>query len=373
MKKLLVIIAAAIFVAGSFMPAMAAEAERSVRFYGDLRMNTFWIMADKEFVQAFQVPTAINDDDDLLWAFDRGNSRFGVHFAEGDIKANVEIRPDSNSYFRQWNASWNFGSGTLLLGQTWDPSFTSIFGCCFDGGPAGGYGSFNARLRQPQVALWFPVGTGTFKFAAMEPYVPILTPATQIVPTATGTDTVLPTLAFSIDQRMGGFYIKGFGNYNTYKEDNQALDRDYSIDSWALGIQPSYSVGPFKFNALVWIAQNSRGYQVSSRNPFSPLYVAATDSIEDVDSIGFGLSAVFRLSDSISFEAGYSWTEDERDFDNLTNDRDYIYINMPWRIAKGVTLTPEFGILSDKDDEVAGVKTDQGKRAYIGAYWTISF
>jgi hypothetical protein len=369
MKKLLVLMAAAIFVAGSFMPAMAAEAERSVSFYGNLRMNTFWIMADKEFVQAFDEPTAISDDDDLFWGFDRGSSRFGVLFAEGDITANVEIRPDSNSYFRQWNASWKFGPGTLVLGQTWDPSFTSIFGCCFDGGPAGGYGGFNGRLRQPQIAVHYPVGTGTFKVAAMEPYAP----GPAIVPGATGTDTIIPTLAFSIDQTMGGFYIKGFGNYNTYKEDNQALDRDYSIDSWALGIQPSYSVGPFKFNAMAWIAQNSKGYQVSSRNPFDPLYVAATESIEDVDSIGFGFTAVFRLSDAISFEAGYSWTEDERDFDNRTNNRDYWYINMPWQIAKGISLTPEFGILNDKDDEVAGVATDQGKRTYIGAYWMISF
>jgi hypothetical protein len=312
MRKFFLVVTALALVAAFTVPAAAQEEERSVSFYGNLRMNTFWIMADKEYVNAFEVPGAVDDDDDLFWEFDTGNSRFGVLFKSGDITANVEIRPNNGSYFRQWNATWNFGAGTLVLGQTWDPAFTSIFGCCFDGGPAGGYGGQNSRLRQPQIGVWFPVGTGTFKFAAMQP----TTGATVDGPiTSTGEDFTIPTLSFSIDQKWGGLYIKGFGSYNTYDEDDQIANKDWSVDSYVLGIQPSYAFGPFEINFLGWMGQNTAGYQVSSRNPYGALYVAASDSIEDVDSYGLALTATFKLNDMISFEGGYAMSEDERDFD----------------------------------------------------------
>ena len=372
MKKLFLLIAAALLVAGSVMPVMAADDELSVTFYTNMRMDTFWVNKNADFVRAFDVATATTSDSDLGWNFDAATSRFGALFKKGDISANVEIRPNSASYFRQWWGSWNFGPGSLLVGFTWDPAWTSIVGCCLDGGFFGSYGQPGSRLRQPQIALWFPVGTGTLKVAALQPYVPA-TAAQQIVPGATSRDTVIPTLSFGIDQKMGPFYIKAFGNYNKYREENLTLNKDYSVDNWHVGIQPTYALGPFTFKAIAWIAENGKGYMVGDRNPYDPLYNVAGESIEDVDSYGLGFTAVFRLSDAISFEAGYNMQQDKRKFDRRKNDRYAWYINMPWQVAKGVSLTPEFGVANDGDDEVAGVKTKQGKRTAFGVYWMISF
>lgn len=363
MRKLFICLVAVAFALTLTAPVMAAD-DVAVSFYGNVRMNTFWVSQDK-------LRTGHFDDDDLMWSFDTGNSRFGTNFKAGDITANVEIRPSNTSYFRQWWGAWDFGSGKFLLGQTWSPVFTSIFGCCFDGGPAGGYGGQNGSLRAPQVALWFPVGTGTLKIAALEPN---SGSTNDIVAGSADTDVSLPKLEVSFDQKMGAFYFKLAGGYNSYAEVNTATDKEYDIDSWIVLAQPTYSFGPFTLKGLIWMARNNKQYaQVSSINPYNALYDAASDSIKDVDSMGYAATAGFKVSDTMSFEIGYSYTEDERDFDLKEADRDYIYIAMPLTLAKGVTVTPEIGVLDDGEQKTAGVATEQGDRTYFGAYWMISF
>jgi len=113
MRKLFVLLAAVAFVVAFTVPAMAADWS----FYGSARMYTFMSDYSKEYTG-----TGFSDDD-LSW-FLQGNSRIGAKVKAGAVSGRFEY--GSGPSLRLLNGAWNFGGGTLVVGQDYSPIDTFI-------------------------------------------------------------------------------------------------------------------------------------------------------------------------------------------------------------------------------------------------------
>lgn len=145
MPKLSVSLVAVACVLGFTVSAMAAQGlvytsaenlpvgAKTIDVYGSIRMSTYDLHTSG---QAAGANKGFNNDDVLNWALDDNSSRFGVRFKEGNIGAQVEIRPrdrqttrtrlisleGQDDMLRLWYATYNLGWGKFLVGQDYAPT-----------------------------------------------------------------------------------------------------------------------------------------------------------------------------------------------------------------------------------------------------------
>jgi len=389
MKKVFVFMVAAAMIAGCVMPAMATDKE--VSFYGNVRMDTFWIDRDAKTNSMLTrdwggssvgwcgpgaATSGLYDETDVWWDLCQGCSRFGAKFKAGDVAANVEIRPNSNSYYRQWWGSWNFGAGTLVVGQTWSPTWHGISNSVYDGGDAAAYGEAGGSLRTPQVAVHFPFEVGTLKISFAEPGTDAVAGNLGIAAADFDTESLIPKVEASFDGKIGMVDFAVFGGYNSLEARDASTDDTMDIDGYYGGMMVHVPIGPAYFKGDVWMAQNPYEYGLFlPGNPFAAK--AYGNSIEDVEALGYMALVGMKFTDMLAFEAGYGYTKIERDNPTYgTEDEDdkaFYYIQMPITLAKGVTVTPEIGKFDEKEHVVDGVTVDDGDAFYYGAYWRIDF
>ncbi|MBW2046757.1 MAG: porin [Deltaproteobacteria bacterium] len=372
MRKLIVLLVAAAFLVAMGLPAMAAD--KSVTFYGNVRMTTAIADFDKE-----AAPGGKFSDKDLDWALDDGNTRFGAKFAAGDIAGNVEIRPRDGGYVRHWYGSWNFGAGKLIIGQTWTPTFMPVTGQAMYGGLLASYGDTIGSLRQPGLQVHFPIKAvnGTLKVAALTPHDPGIPEAGGIfVASGEDTDTSIPKMEGSLSFGFGPLSGAVALGYNTYSEVNTATDKEYDIDSWIGMFKLAYSGGPFYVKGHVYKGQNLKQSGYITGSVLTPENLVG-DTLEDVDELGFAACAGFKFSDKLGFEAGYTQVKEDMDRPAGTvsdeDKRKAFYLQAPITLAKGVKITPEYVVLDNDHKIVNGTRTELGKQTYYGIYWFIAF
>jgi hypothetical protein len=112
------------------------------------------------------------DDEDVVWQI-QDNSRFGVNVAAGNISGQVEMGMDApgdsfeSTRIRILKGTWNFGSGSLMIGQDYTPLFFPVSDQCgLIGGDCGLiFWGFLYTGRIPQIRLTF----GGLQVAAMAP------------------------------------------------------------------------------------------------------------------------------------------------------------------------------------------------------------
>lgn len=381
MRKLFVFMVAAALVMGCVLPAMAADKE--VSFYGNVRMNTFWIDRDKNTGNLLVAPggaydrASLYDETDVWWDICQGCSRFGARFKAGDVSANVEIRPFNGSYYRQWWGAWNFGPGSLLVGQTWSPTFHGISNSVFDGGDGAAYGECGGSLRVPMVQLSFPFEIGTLK-VAFERNGTSVAGITAVDPNYSDSEAYLPKVEFSFDGKAGPVGFGVFGGYNWLDARDVTTDSTVGINGYYLGAMVSVPIGPAYFKGSAYMGQNPAEYGLFiPGQPYTASMTAGTTDVQDVDIFGFMVLAGMKFTDMLAVEAGYGYAKSERDTpgaSTLEDPKAFYYIQMPITLAKGVTVTPEIGKFDEKDHTLAdGTTVDDGDAMYYGAYWKIDF
>jgi len=333
MKKLFVLLAAVAFVVAFTVPAMSAD----WGFYGSSRMTTFF--NDVE-------PEGGDSDTDLTWAL-QGNSRIGAGVKAGDIGGKFEYGTGVN--LRQLFGTWNFGGGTLLVGQTYSPvnMFYSnqVYGSDTDMLNTGGvYGG-----RNPMIQLKF----GGFKIAA-------LSPKTGAITGAADTDATIPKIeaAYSFKAGPAAFSIQS--GYNSYDEEGATSN---SIASYiaAFGFNFGFGAGYLKGN--VYTGQNLGSYGMYGGLP--PAYDAVNNEVVDMDAMGYLAVLGFKASDALSFELAYGLNSQELDADVSTEDEtSAYYAQAVINLAKGCFVVPEIGMINHKD---------VSETTYYGAKWQINF
>jgi hypothetical protein len=373
MKKLLILIAAALFVAGSVMPVMAQD-KAEWGFYGSARMWTAWEMDDKDTPAGLIGSPGILgfDDDDLNWGL-QSNSRIGATVKFGDVGGRFEYGHTGTVNTRLIYGTWNFGPGTLLVGQDYTPLFFPVSDQCGYGGGDCGlifWGTVYAG-RQPQIKLTM----GGLKVALIEPS------ATTVVG-GSNIDTTLPEIEASYTFNMGPAAIMIGGAYKTI--DNRVVvagaERDYSIDSWLLNAAARMNFGPFYVNFSLAYGENPANYGFTADIAAAvkgAAYIAATDSIEDSENLLAALIVGFRLSDALKLEAGVGYLSGEIDTAPGVTREDTTmsyYLQLAWSPAKNVFIIPELGMIDYGDREVTGLAdVDQGRATWLGIKWQINF
>ena len=355
MRKLFVLLAAVAFVVAFTVPAMAAD----WGFYGSARMTTF---------NNDVTPAGVNpqSDEDLIWDM-QGNSRIGANVKAGAIGGKFEYGASKgNANIRQLFGTWNFGGGTLLLGQTYTPVFYLVSNQVYasDNDLVKFGGIYSGRLPMIQLAM------GPLKIALVKPKAPGGT-----VAGATDTDITMPKLEVAYSFKAGPVSLKPMFGYATYDETVPATQKSYGIDSDILGIGFSAGFGAAYVKGSVYTGQNLGQYGFLQDAEADAAYESTyKDEIIDNDSMGYQLVVGFKASDMITIEGGFGSVESEFDVPGTYEDEaTAYYVNATINLAKGCFIVPEIGKLDHKDITEDGVKTEEGDISYFGAKWQINF
>jgi hypothetical protein len=407
MKKLLVL-AVAIVVTFAFALPATAQDKAEWSWYGSVRMWTAWESVDDNTPPQlasqgapgafFQVGTSraiarqyggtFEDDTEVAWIL-QSNSRIGANVKWGNIGGRVEYGHTTTPTLRLLYGTWNFGPGTLLVGQDYGSYFYLISNLCGPGGAECngiGFGSIYSG-RTPQLKLimgGFKVNLSSssnvtsFNAAPVAPTIPT---DTLLIPNApVNTDRLLPKIeaSYTFNAGPGQFFIGGI--YNSYKEKyDVGFERDFDVKGWALGAGTRMNFGPFYANASFQIAENpnNSGAGPYTLFPSVQLYNPATDASVDSDYMGAQIILGFKLTDAMSFEGGFIWQNGDFDtavLGNVEQSTYTYYLQMNWSPAKNVFITPEVGVVDyNKLDLGNAPDLDYGKLTWFGIKWMINF
>ena len=359
MRKLFLILAVVALAVTFTVPARA-----EVSFYGHILYLTYMQNSSDEY--NLDTNGWNYSDSDLVWRMDDGDSRFGARFKSGDFSAAVELRPRSDALERQWNASWNFGAGTLTIGHGWSPEFSCIGGAAYVPGLLGAYGDPGCTVRADMIKL----SMGALQVALVEPY------DGAVVTGGGDTDTSLPKLVASYVLNVGPAAIKFFGGYQSYAEVTTATDTEVDIDSHIIGANVSAAFGPAYAKAMYWMGQNNGTYAPPPYpvgTSHGPDYTGTT--LTDEDNSAYEVVLGYNISETMKIEGGYLASKFEREAGIIREDTNSAYyVTLPIKLAANMTITPEFIFLDDEDwKNAAGTETKEGDRTLDGVAWKITF
>ncbi len=382
MKKLFVCMIALAMV-GMF----TAQALAEVDLYGSARM---WTYSDKKTPSESAPGVKGVDDTDTLWALGPF-SRFGATFKSGDVGGKVEMdwrdfgsagtfsgsaSSLGDGRIRHIYGTWNFGSGELLVGQTWPITDVPVAGLQRSGGGLQPYGGLGADIaRVPQIRLTF----GGFRLGFLTPWIQSSPddPSGTFVG-YTDTDTTLPKIEASYQLPLGDMGEVGlFGGYQTYDLDNNTTKKSEGITAYVVALRGKFNFGAAYVNAIVKYAINPGPYGAWQGTGISGNPGWDGTSMKDYKLTGGALAVGFKINDMISIEGGYGMNKGEWDISpgKFEQDNSAYYVNVPITLAPGVRVVPEFYKFDYGDTEVGSFqqKLKDGEQTGFGAVWYISF
>ncbi len=334
MKKFIVAIAVLALTAGS---AYAAD----WNFYGSARVSTFWSEHD------------VIDGDDGEWKYSeglQGNARIGANVKVSDeLSGRFEYGASGgNANIRHLYGVWDYGFGSVLIGQTETPIAVSYSSQVYDcDSTLGGYGDFDNN-RHPQIK-WT---SGGFDIAFIN---------TNYSGASYDTRPLIPMIAMSYTAEFDMGEAKIAGGYNTFE-----INDDEDIDSYGIGLGTNLNFGAFgMFATFVW-GQNIDGLDAGTKTKFEGKAVYNGTDVDDCESIGGTIGLSFAFSEMFTMEAGYGYIHDEMDDSDATDIAQSYYLQAAITLAPGVTVTPEVGMIDERESA-------QNETIYFGAKWQINF
>ena len=358
MKKIFVLLGAVALVVAFTAPSFAAEWS----FYGSARIQTWWESDDfGDFVNA----AGEDDDLDLNHSL-QGNSRIGANVKVSDNLVGV-FEYGSTPNLRKLYGEYDFGGFKLLVGQTYTPLnwfySNQVFAVDTNLLPYGGV--YNGRRAMIEgtfgglnIALVQPV-TDPLPSIITVPPIPVFENAE--------TDVTIPQLQAKYTFKVAGLKIEVAGGYQTYDAVDENGD-DEDINSYIIAIGGTYRTGPFFVGANYWMGQNVGNMGMWNEGFDEAIWDG--DEVLDTDGYGFILVASFTLSDMLTFEGGYGYSNFDTDDADEEDDTSSYYVNATVNLAKGVFIVPEIGIV-DRGDDALG--NDEGDTTYYGLKWQINF
>jgi len=347
MKKLLVGLFAVAMVVAFTAPAMAEW-----NFYGSARMSTFYSIEDN----------SANDDRTSLNWDKQGNSRIGAKVKANDNGIGGRFEYGTGVNVRLLYGTWDFGGGTLLLGQDYTPSCSGnawISNQVWGGDNDLIWYGMPYIGRNPQIKL---------KVGGLD--VALITPKTNDLGIEGGTAVAkLPMIEFSYQAKTDMFFFRPYAGFNTYEIE---AAEDETITSWLGGFTFGVTPGAFYLKGGAFYSLNPQSYGISMESG------VANSVNEDVNAWGAQLLAGFKISDALTVEAGGGFAsydrdnEDESIADVLDRDADAtdwsVYGNASITLAPGFFVVPELGFRDREDDG-----TNNKDVFYVGAKWQINF
>jgi hypothetical protein len=374
MKKLTILLALVALVCFS-APAMAVD----WNFYGNARMATYYVSED--FGGGTNAAGTDNKDQDLQWNL-QSNSRIGANIKAENLKAQFEFGVSSDSAgggnvsARRLYGVWEFGPGSMKVGKDYTPVSQFTSGQVFDGdlgllGIGTAYGN-----REAQIAFAF----GNFEIALVEPHTGLITGMTAGGTGNGDVDIILPKFeakwGMSFDtfnfNLMGGYQYYSISDVNSIT--NPGSTNDVSVTSYIVGGDAGFNFGPAYVKGTVSYGQNwdDAAWNLGgNHNQGSPAVWDGDDSTKDTTSWMASLVAGLKVSDMLTFEAGFGYREDNPDANGYEKSKPWaVYGQAVIALAPGVYVIPEVGYF-DGDKDFTGA--DATSTFYLGGKWQINF
>ena len=373
MKKFIMFLAALSMVLGFAVTAAMAD----VDLYGSVRFRTYWADKDKDFTGTGY------DDEDLEWRIGF-LTRWGANYKSDKIRGKVEL--DTRDQDKQEGSSeigdirvrhmygeYDFGSGKILIGQTFNPCTVYSSSLGYYSGGIQKFGGLGLKyFRTSQIRLTF----GDLQLAFLTPDSSI---NSLMLPdgtdwTASDTDETFPRIEARYSLKLDPVTIDFMGGWQSY-DVVDANDSDESIDSYQLGIYARANFGPLYVKGVGTYAQNGGNYGLWSATVVNQNAMMENGSIQDTDSWGGSIVAGYKINDMFTVEGSYGLASSENDDQALKNEDDAQVWTLLTKItiAPGFTIQPEL-IYEDRDEKtVDGVKYDKGDATIFGVFWVMNF
>jgi hypothetical protein len=365
MKKLMVFFVALSMVLGFTVTAAMADAD----LYGSIRFRTYWVDKDDAYSG-----TGF-DDEDLDWRIGY-LSRWGVNYQSGNIKGKLEMDTrDADGEegsaelgdvrVRHLYGEWDFGTGKLLIGQTFNPCTVYASGL---GYYSGGLQRFHSTgldyFRTSQIRLTFD------KFM-----IAFMTPDTNEDYAAVGgadIDTTLPRIEARYSFNLDPVKLDVMGGWQSY-DVVDATDDEESIDSYFVGLYAQANFGPCYVKGLVNWRQNGDNYGLWTVVEESAQWNG--NDFDDSTAIGYSAVVGYKFSDKVTVEAAYAASQAENDdiAGDPEDDAQAYALLVKYSPAPGVIIQPELIYDDREESDFIGPDDDQGDALIAGVFWMINF
>jgi hypothetical protein len=348
---------------------LALPATAEVTPYGSMRLLTGWYTLD-------YAASGMDDDGDVYWELSN-ISRFGAKFKTGDISGHVEFgltgaESGNNTYDRLLYGTWDFGGGSLMVGQNYPP-YTMISAQIAPrvrlGGTPGDYNAENTFIgygalweaRKPQVRLTIDSG---FYVALIEPE----SGEPMGAPGGGDADVTIPKLCVGYDYKTEGLSLNGGVAYNTY--DYKVGTFDESVDSYLIYVNCKAPVGMVDLQASIHYGQNLTDFGLWHRENAAQATVVSND-VEDSESYG-GYVQVAIPIDPAKITLGYGYVRSENDdgWGDDTDAQQSFFVNAKVPLADTFFVVPEFSYYDQMDDATGAEEDDAW---YLGLLWRMDF
>ena len=371
MKKIavsLLVLTLAVFLA---VPAVA-----EFNPYGSMRLLTGWYALDTADAPG---GSGGDNDSDVYWSISN-ISRVGAKFKTGDISGHVELgmvgaESGNNTYDRLLYGTWDFGGGSLMVGQNYPPyTMTSaqiapririqndIPGDYDAENTFIGYGAL-WEARKPQIKLTLTNGF----------YVSLIQPeADQPAGAGAGdADTTMPKICVGYDLKTEGLSLNGGLAYNSYNyEETAAGGVDEAVSSYLVYVNVKVPLGMVDLQGSIHGGQNLTDFGLWDREEAAQA-VAVGDDIENSTCYGGYLQVAIPL-DPAKITVGYGYVQSDND-DGWGKDADQqqsYFVNAKLPIADTFFVVPEFSYY-DQMDNADGDEEDDAW--YLGLLWRMDF
>lgn len=357
MRKLFIVLAAVAFVAAYTVPAFA---ETEWAWSGTVRMDTFMVSESKD-----ATGTGF-DDDELKWALS-GVSGFGAKIkTDYGIGGRVEIGNSAgNMSLRYVYGTWNFGAGTILVGQDVTPIKYTCAECTQvgDDTTSGFY-----EGRQPQLKLTM----GSLQIALVTPKTGTLDGFAE-----DDTDVSLPKIEASYGLNVGpvGLYLAGaYQTFDVVDNTTTAAEIEYGVDSYVYGLGFTFNMGPGYLKGAMTMSTNGDYFGLGNAEDHNARLVGT--QVVDVERLGWSLTAGYQISDMLLLDGFYGQSEQEIDDAGVKFEDTLVAygVDLVITLAKGMILIPEYAVLDYDESKTGTAAADkEGDETYLGLRWKISF
>ncbi|MBN2033342.1 MAG: porin [Deltaproteobacteria bacterium] len=402
MKKFAIILLALGLVAAFTLPAMA-----EIKPYGSMRLGIFW--ENHDYDNNAYNPGWTNDNDDSGIMMDISDiSRFGAKGTVGEIFGHIELgligqenatgytaaMDNLEVYTRLIYGTWDFGGGTLTVGQDYTP-ITFISNQegpgIFDDNNVQSYDLQNAFIgvgclwdsRVPQIRL--NLDNGLYVMIA-QPDDPEPAGAGR---TAGGDrDANLPKMMVGYDYKAEGLFISPGLAYQTIDYNDKAVGGSFDDDitAWIAFVKATLDLGAVNFKLAAHYGENLANYAISGRtNPYNggvnaaAAYVKPDYSVEDAECWGGFIQAAFPI-DPYTLRLGWGYSSSQvdnigdPDGDGLNNTNEDelmgFFVNLKIPITDNFSATPEFDYWDGMKNEE---NQDDPDHWYLGILWQMDF
>lgn len=390
MKKIILALAAVAVMGLVAAPVMAAT---QWNFGASLRYTTFWNNVDfgKGTGKDIQLGGAdLNSDHRLDWGT-QANSRIKMFMKSDNLEGFIELgwNTDSNSVTtREYWGKYKFNDMAYIqIGQSHQLFSTPGFAHQSWGGDIEMHGlgvSFNPPT--PKIIL----GYGGFAFALAQPFTGTALGKVASAGVDADIDTYIPQLQAAYQYKADTWRVKLGGAYQHTKINKiniagTKVASSKNVNSWLVAVDGNIYFGPLSLGATVSGGQNWADAQWNSTrggldNSLSTIKHTGMFGVEidngkikNTTSVMGAVIAGYRLTEALSFEAGVGYRYDE----NKVWDKDShilnVYLQAPYTVAPGFTITPEIGYIDLFKTVSTGKAVDAGYIWYAGAKWQMDF